>query len=125
MTTTSTALRKLSYKSLMGFGKYPNMTPKQIIDIYKLQGKHYLVWCYYHLSNISFLDNILDDLCVDVKERISKPSKFNNEFVITNIFYNKPKPNNRDSKEAKLMKYGGKVRSRLNKGKLQARNHGR
>jgi hypothetical protein len=124
MTTASTTLRKLSYKSLMNFGKYPNMTPKQIIDIYGLQGKHYLVWCYYNLSNISFLDSILDDLLVDVKERILKPSKIDKDFVITNIFYNKPKPNRGNSKEMNAMKYGGKERSRLNKGKLQTRNHG-
>jgi hypothetical protein len=121
----ATLLRKLSYKSTMNFGKYPTLTTQQIIDVYGTKGKNYLVWCYYHLSNITFLDNILDDLCIDIKERILKPSKFDNSFVITNKYYNEPKVVINETQMLKKMRYGGQNRHKTNKAKLQARNHGR
>jgi len=63
-------LRKLSSKSLLGFGKYADMTVSQVIAINK---KIYLKWCYYNLSNISFIDEILDELYIIGDYVIEKP----------------------------------------------------
>jgi hypothetical protein len=65
-------LRKLTRKSVMGFGQYSEMSVGQIIDIQK---SHYLVWVYYYLSNISFCDEILDKLYIWPRLRIEKPGK--------------------------------------------------
>ncbi len=52
--------RILTRKSLMKFGQHADMTVQQLIDIHEEQ---YLIWIYYNMSNISFMDDILDYLC--------------------------------------------------------------
>lgn len=64
-------LRKLSWKSLLGFGKHKDL---RIEDIMKIDAQ-YLNWIYYNQSNISFLDDILDKLDITADRRIDKPGK--------------------------------------------------
>ena len=65
-------LRKLSRKSVMNFGKYFDLTVQQCIDTRK---KSYLKWVYFNMSNITFLDEILDELKIPFEFRFDKPNK--------------------------------------------------
>ena len=65
-------LRTLSKKSKLKFGKYAN---DEIGKLLELKKGAYLAWCYYNLSNISFTEDILDELKLD--HRINKPGKDN------------------------------------------------
>lgn len=51
-------LRVLTPKSKMNFGKFADMTVKDAM----IADRDYLVWVYYHCSNISFNDEILNEL---------------------------------------------------------------
>ena len=67
-----TILRKLARKSTLNFGQFADMTVQQVIDL-----KHHRVlrWYYFNSSNITFMDDILDELNVTEKWRIAKPGK--------------------------------------------------
>lgn len=65
-------LRKLSRKSFLNFGKHFDLTVQQCIDTRK---KHYLKWVYFNMSNITFLDEILDELKIPLEFRFDKPNK--------------------------------------------------
>lgn len=67
-------LRKLSWKSLIGFGKFADMTVHQV---YSLKHTQYLRWVYFNSSKISFTDEILD-LLIPKGFRIDKPGKNEN-----------------------------------------------
>ena len=58
--------------SKLKFGKYAN---DEIGKLLELKKGAYLAWCYYNLSNISFTEDILDELKLD--HRINKPGKDN------------------------------------------------
>jgi hypothetical protein len=66
-------LRKLAHKSVWDYGKYKGYIVKDII----IMNKRYLLWAYYALEKISFIDEILDDLEKSYKnfKRIDKPGK--------------------------------------------------
>lgn len=64
-------LRTLTLKSRIGFGKYSDYLVSEVIEIF--DKGNYIVWCYYSLSNISFHEDILSSLGVDI--RIEKPGK--------------------------------------------------
>lgn len=68
----ATILRKLAHKSTMNFGKYADMTVHQILS---LNHQRILRWYYYNCSNITFTDEILDELHIPVEFRIDKPGK--------------------------------------------------
>ena len=70
----TTLLRKLSRKSQLKFGSMADMTVQMAIDL-GLKGKTKLVWYYYHSSNITYMDDILDELKITEELRIKKPSK--------------------------------------------------
>lgn len=65
-------LRKLTRKSLLNFGKFSEYTVQQCIELNK-QG--YLRWVYFNSSNITFMDDILDEIKITENFRILKPSK--------------------------------------------------
>ena len=67
-----TLLRKLSFKSVMKFGKFADMSVQQVIDS---KNKSYLRWVYYNSSMIDFLPEVLDVLGIIPAERISKPGE--------------------------------------------------
>jgi len=70
--STAILLRKLTRKSTMNFGKYFDLTVQQCIDTKK---KPYLRWVYFNSSNITFMDEILDELKIPIEFRFDKPSK--------------------------------------------------
>jgi hypothetical protein len=65
-------LRKLTNKSIMNFGKYFDLTVQQCLDTKK---RKYLRWVYFNCSNITFTDELLDELLIPVGYRFDKPSK--------------------------------------------------
>ena len=73
--TPTPTLRKLSFKSKMGFGKYADLTVQEIIN---MQRTSYLRAIYYNLEGISFLDEVLEKLRIigpDHDYTIPKPGK--------------------------------------------------
>ena len=71
--TSASLLRKLSLKSIIGFGKYSEWTVQKVIDFHK---KGYLRWVYYNINGISFLDDVLKEIGIigdDYDYRIEKP----------------------------------------------------
>jgi hypothetical protein len=66
-------LRKLAHKSMWTYGKYDGYTVSNII----ITNKIYLLWAYYNLEKISFIDEILDDFAntYDNFKLIDKPGK--------------------------------------------------
>ena len=67
------ALRKLSFKSKMNFGKHAEQTVEHLIEA----NPYYLVWVYYNMDKISFIDEVLDKLkvCFPKFTSIVKPGK--------------------------------------------------
>ena len=68
----SVNLRTLTLKSVMGFGKHFDMNVSQVLATVN---KSYIIWCYYSLSNISFVDEILNMVGITEEYRITKPGK--------------------------------------------------
>lgn len=67
-----TLLRKLTRKSILKFGQYSDLQVQNLLD---LQRYKYLRWVYFNCSNISFMDDILDEIRIPLNFRIVKPSK--------------------------------------------------
>ena|SRR6478752_3502373 len=65
-------LRKLTKKSLLKFGKYKDYTVEHLFGMKKQID---LTSIYFKLSNITFADEILDELGITEDYRIIKPSK--------------------------------------------------
>jgi len=61
-------LRTLTFKSMLLFGKYANLTVQNIVDSGKTL---YLVWVYYNLDGISFNEEVLK--AIGITEYINKP----------------------------------------------------
>jgi hypothetical protein len=65
-------LRKLSLKSRIGFGRNGDLTVQDLINLAK---EYELINMYYGLSNISFLDDVLNKIGIYDDLRIEKPGK--------------------------------------------------
>jgi len=65
-------LRKLTKKSTLKFGKYKDYTVEHLFGMKKQID---LTSIYFKLSNITFVDEILDELGITENFRIEKPSK--------------------------------------------------
>ena len=75
------ALRTLTFKSTLNFGKYADYTVQQVIDQNPIDGINYLVWVYYNSSNISFNIEVLSKLGINEDIKIKKPGKVSCEKV--------------------------------------------
>ena len=64
-------LRKLTKKSKLNFGTYRENTVEHLIGMRKQLD---LISSYFKLSNITFVDEILDELGITEEFRIEKPS---------------------------------------------------
>lgn len=65
-------LRKLTRKSkLNNGGPWSDKTVGELLE----RDKGVLVWVYYHQSNITFMDDILDELYIFPNQRVEKPGK--------------------------------------------------
>ena len=67
-----TLLRTLTRKSILKFGQYSDLQVQNLLD---LQRYKYLRWVYFNCSNISFMNDILDEIRIPLNFRIVKPSK--------------------------------------------------
>ena len=74
-------LRKMTFKSKIGFGRYPDLTVKELIDIGKASE---LIYMYYGLDRIDFVQEVKDELCI---EEITKPGKILDRIEKNNICY--------------------------------------
>lgn len=62
--------RILALKSKLQFGKFASYTVGDCLVMGKYE---YLIWVYYHMSHISFNDEILNSLHISSSNRITKP----------------------------------------------------
>lgn len=70
--TDTVLVRKLSLKSKLEFGDNGHLTVQDVIYAGREAD---LVWAYYNLSKISFIDSVLDTLGIEADKRITKPGK--------------------------------------------------
>lgn len=71
-TTDTVLLRKLAMKSRLKFGDNAHLT---VEDVFRAGRQADIVWAYYNLPQISFVDEVLDKLGIEANERIAKPGK--------------------------------------------------
>jgi len=62
----------MSYKSVIGFGKYEDLTVQDMIN---LRRNRELRWIYYNCSMLSFIPEILELIGITDDFKISKPGK--------------------------------------------------
>jgi len=114
-------LRTLSRKSVMGFGRHHSQTVKDLIAKKKIG---YLAYCYYNCSNISFLDDILDEIGADV--RIEKPGTSPDSFDNKKYKWCRNTMNLKktDMYDHSISKSISRKNTERNRGGLQRINHG-
>ena len=98
-----TLLRKLSLKSKLNFGQYPDLSIQELINLEK---KSYLRWVYFNCDKITFFDEILDEIKIPLEFRIEKPSKNPEKYIELNeIIKSKMSPLLKHINEKKKKKY--------------------
>jgi len=129
-------LRTLTLKSKLGFGKYHDYTVKDII----IKEVNYLVWAYFNMDMISFMDDVLDEIDIPMEYRIEKPGKnvdmfkkykdsrrvdFNSLSEEEKLEIIKKRSHNK--KQHKIYNINKRISNNFNfsKGKMQNRNHGK
>ena len=75
-------LRTLTLKSYLGFGKWPDLSIRNILDCKGIAANKYLVWLYYRASRISFNEEILKRLGIYDKIKINKPGKISEKELL-------------------------------------------
>tara|TARA_R110000823_G_scaffold228621_1_gene355841 strand:+ start:101 stop:511 length:411 start_codon:yes stop_codon:yes gene_type:complete len=73
MISNATRLRTLTKLSQLKFGRNKNDTVQQTLDLGAV-GRSRLAWYYFLMSNISFSDDVLDELGITEELRIEKPT---------------------------------------------------
>ena len=68
-------LRTMTWKSVLSEGQYGGCTVRMAYDNERSEGPSYLAWLYYHCSNISFCEEILNEIDLIPELRIEKPGK--------------------------------------------------
>lgn len=135
-------LRKLTRLSLIELGRHRGSTVGDILQ----SDKFYLIHSYFKFSSITFTDDILDELCIPVEDRIPKPGKDPGKI---NYYYQRNLSNiaseiaerNHITDHKKVLTIRGNIqrnrirtrskailaidRARYSKMNLQARNHGK
>lgn len=133
--TSAPLLRKLSFKSILGFGKYAEWSVQKIIDFRK---KGYLRWVYYNIDGISFLDDVLKEIGIvgeDYDYTIEKPGsdpelgeKVNQDKtdgIKSSVIKNRIKKDLKMNNLQKQISFDKIDRRKYSKSSLQNRNHGR
>lgn len=64
-------LRTLTRKSIIDGGKNKGLTVQEVLSKSKVD----LIYSYFNYSNITFMDDILDELKIYPEDRIAKPGK--------------------------------------------------
>jgi hypothetical protein len=125
----TTLLRKLSRKSQLKFGSMADMTVQMALDL-GLKERAKLVWYYYNSSNITYMDDILDELKITENLRIKKPSK---EPYLFRVWKGKSLTDNErmglananEKRKKEIRTFGNRLSSpRFSKDGLRKRNHG-
>jgi hypothetical protein len=124
-------LRTLTAKSIIGFGRYRDLSVQQMIDIHKVI---YLRWMYFNCFGISFTEDVLNRIGVFSNLRIEKPGA-NTELwdkILDGIDESLKhglkgyiiKCATKSHRKAHLTGYNATLKRELNKGKLQYINQG-
>lgn len=61
--------RKLTRKSVLGFGRFADKTVQYLLECQK----GYISWVYYNCPNITFMDDVLEEMGIKGKWVIEKP----------------------------------------------------
>lgn len=129
----SVLLRKLSRKSILGFGKFSELT---VQDVLNLNHTAVLRWYYYNASNITFMEDILREIHINPENEIQKPGtdkemgKYIDKkmwaILISNDRSKAFSLNSKNNKDIKMNNYRKKMSRNYSetKGYLQAKNHG-
>ena len=99
-------LRVLAPKSKMNFGKFADMTVKDAI----IADRDYLIWVYYHCSNISFNDEILNELEIIP---IQKPGISNSMFFECKKRYSMKHFTKEQQEHYRFIKYRNRKRAAI------------
>lgn len=75
MSTESVRLRTMTWKSVLAGGKYQHCSVRQAYDAEGEEGPQYLAWIYYQYANLSFCEEILQEIGITENLRIEKPGK--------------------------------------------------
>jgi len=124
-------LRKLTEKSILGFGKYADCAVRHLLDINETV---FLRWIYFNSSRITFIDEILDKIHIPDEFRINKPGtnkemfKKCNEYNLSKLdgfTLFKKQQHSKRKKKARFM--NKKIVDNMNhsKGIMQAINQGK
>jgi hypothetical protein len=128
--STTILLRKLTKKSKLNFGKHRDLTVEYLIEHHY---KIYLRWVYFNCSNITFVDDILDEINITQEFRFEKPNKnitLYNEFKEFIDSFRTDKTKERNAKKldkfllTKAVKHRKYDNIHYSKGSLIRRNHG-
>lgn len=133
---TRVALRTLAEKSTLKFGKFKDLTVRQVIQLQGIKGIKYLRWIYYSASNISFNEELLKELGIHEEIKIQKPGKLKEDQIADFLRkVEKVEISEQDKRmaiktrnvliKAKRMKNISNSKILKNKGRNQNRNHGR
>jgi hypothetical protein len=123
-------LRKLTRKSLLGFGKDADLTIGNMLD---LQKTRYLRWVYFNCSMLTFMDDILDQIGIIEEFRIEKPGKdsekheeLNNEIDLKRSGFSKFKheAHHKRVRKAEFINFRKRDSIRFSKSIMQRKNHG-
>lgn len=125
-----TLLRKLTRKSILGFGKYTDL---RVSDMLALRRTRELRWIYYNCSKLTFMDDILDEILIHESYRITKPGKDSDLHLELNAHINESPDklrsiinNNKTKKKEKRERASKHARDRIyySKGSMARRNQG-
>lgn len=75
MNTEHVRLRTMTWKSVLDGGKYQHCSVRQAYDAEGEEGPQYLAWLYYQNANLSFCEEILQEIGITEDLRIEKPGK--------------------------------------------------
>jgi len=124
-------LRKLTEKSILKFGKYSDI---KIRNILIAKNYDYLRWVYFNCSNITFIDEIIEQLNIPEEFLINKPAT-NIDFYVKLKELNSLKISSKSKEvfDIKVEEENSKKRKMkaklekiyFSKGMMQNRNHGR
>lgn len=113
-----TLLRKMTFKSILNFGKNKDLT---VLRMFELGKTRELISIYFKLSKITFTDDVLDTIGITEEYRIKKPGSNKKRYLdFLNFKYGEKKIIPRNKKLLNMRK----ETKPLSKGKLMNINHG-
>jgi hypothetical protein len=138
---TRILLKKLTRKSIIDGGKNKGLTVQDVLN----KSKSHLIFSYFNYSNITYTDDILDELRIKPEDRIQKPGKDpkkHQEYIKRNVdavvlikmqnegkefnmgeFVRRKKNILKAKAKAKYKSLIERERKQFSKGALQRRNH--